>query len=106
MNGGRGVVVGILQSPWPEPPQIPDYVVVDTPWYTGDPLVCGNGIEKSTPVPISEAFGETMGESLPGRFPLIPRWAIIIAKSQGLTIGMSLSIFARRKGTSPSGPLR
>ena len=59
MNGARGEVMGFRHSAESAPPALPEYVAVNFPTYTGDPIFRGEGREKWAPVPFIEAFGKT-----------------------------------------------
>ena len=83
-NGGIGIIIAILYAKGVAPPDFPEAVVVDFPNYTG-PAWVGH---HPTRVPIPVNTGRCDNNCCVRRgFPLMPGYAIPIAKSQGMTIG-------------------
>lgn len=83
-NGAMGTVVAIVYSEGSRPPQFPEIIVVDFPRYKGP--VWLHSHPTWVPVPVNEGRCDDNCCSRSG-FPLIPGYAITIAKSQGMTIG-------------------
>ena len=101
MNGARGKVVGIRHSANSSPPSLPDYVAVEFPGYSGDPIFPGEGREKWAPVPFAERKGRKNPNLARTGLPLILCWAISIVKSQGLTLNEVLVNLSTKSGMSP-----
>lgn len=83
-NGAVGKVISILYQPGVKPPAMPQAVVVYFNQYTGPAWMPGN--PKWVPISPVESRCDSKCCSRTG-FPLIPAYAIPIAKSQGMTIG-------------------
>ncbi|XP_057294620.1 uncharacterized protein LOC130623148 [Hydractinia symbiolongicarpus] len=83
-NGAMGTVVAIVYSEGSRPPQFPEIIVVDFPKYKGP--VWLHSHPTCVPVPVNEGRCDDNCCSRSG-FPLIPGYAITIAKSQGMTVG-------------------
>ena len=87
-NGAMGTVVSILFEAGSGPPQFPNAVVVDFNGYKGPAWIVDH--PTWVPIPVNQARCETNCCVRRG-IPLMPAYAITIAKSQGMTIGKGKS---------------
>ena len=83
-NGAIGKVVAVLYAPSTSPPEFPLAVVVDFPGYKGPAWVPNN--PNWIPIPVNEGRCDSQCCTRTG-LPLMPGYAITIAKSQGMSIG-------------------
>ena len=83
-NGAMGKVVSILYSEGAKPPAFPIAVVVDFPRYKGPAWITDH--PTWVPISVNEGRCESNCCSRTG-LPLMPGYAIPIAKSQGMTVG-------------------
>ena len=83
-NGAMGVVKAILYEENVAPPAFPEVVVVDFPAYKGPAWM--SDAPTLVPIPVDEGRCESNCCVRKG-IPLIPGYAIPIAKSQGMTVG-------------------
>ena len=83
-NGAIGTVISIIYRDGEKPPNFPEAVIVDFPKYRGPSWISN----KPTwiPITVNSVMCDNKCCSREG-FPLIPGYAITIAKSQGMTIG-------------------
>ncbi|XP_057310732.1 uncharacterized protein LOC130648690 [Hydractinia symbiolongicarpus] len=83
-NGAMGKVIAILYSPNMSPPEFPIAVIVDFPNYKGPIWIP----EHPTWIPITAVEGRCESNCCSRNgLPLMPGYAITIAKSQGMSIG-------------------
>jgi len=83
-NGAIGKVIAILYPKDMKPPDFPDAVVIDFPSYKGPAWIDQH--KTWIPVSVMDVRCESNCCSRTG-FPLMPGYAITIAKSQGMSIG-------------------
>ena len=83
-NGAIGQVIAILYGPNATPPEFPEAIVVEFPNYKGPSWFPEH--PKWIPIPVNEGRCDSMCCSRTG-VPLMPGYAIPIAKSQGMSIG-------------------
>ena len=83
-NGAMGKVIAILYAPGTAPPEFPIAVVVEFAGYKGPAWIKEH--PKWIPITVDEGRCDTDCCSRKG-LPLIPGYAITIAKSQGMSIG-------------------
>ena len=84
-NGAVGTVVSILYAEDVAPPSFPIAVVVDFKRYKGPTWITDQ--PTWVPIPVNEARCESQCCTRRG-IPLMPAYAITIAKSQGMSIGL------------------
>ena len=88
-NGAIGTVVSILYEKGIRPPAFPEAVIVDFPKYRGP--TWNKDHPTWIPITLNSVMCDDKCCSRDG-FPLIPGYAITIAKSQGMTIGKNQQI--------------
>jgi hypothetical protein len=84
-NGAMGVVISIIYAENTAPPYFPLAVVVDFPGYKGPAWIQQH--PKWVPIPVNKLVRCEYNCCSRTGIPLMPGYAIPIAKSQGMTIG-------------------